>query len=302
MIFEGYTALGEKVNLGNPVSVKISRDEDAPADGFSGTFPGSGFPELSHVKAYDGNTLYFYGIIDEQSEVYETGGISLKLAARSMAAPLLDNEAEPQTYTGPSLQAIYLRHAAPYGLKGCLGKQGSQGGKLTVSKGMSDWQVVEQFCTSFLGVVPKVTAAGVLDASGMRSGKSALFGTGGYPLLSASVRRKPYALLSDLYVQTEKGGAYSAHLQSRKADASGIRRKRYVFFASTRDAELLLRQAERDAWEIELEAAGWPDLEIGGGASVRDSRLGKWEGLIVSSLHLFLDSSGKRCRLVLKGA
>ncbi len=302
MTIEGYTVSGEAINLGNPLSIKISRDEDAPADGLSAVFPGVPLPGLTHVKVSDGDTLYFYGIVDEQNAVYGTDGVLGKLAARSMAAPLLDNEAEPQTYTSPSLPAIYARHAAPYGLKGCLGKQESLGGKLTVTKGMSDWQVVERFCTGFLGVRPKVTADGILDAGGKGSGKSAVFGDGGFPLRNAAISRKPVALLSDLYVQTEKGGAYSAHLQSGKAVASGVLRKRYVSSAGIRDAELLMREAERDAWTLELEANGWPDLEIGGKASVKDSRLGQWEGLTVSSLALLLDGSGKRCRVILKEA
>lgn len=302
MTIEGYTASGEKINLGNSLSVKISRDEDAPADGLSASFPGGPFPALSRVQISDGEILYFYGMIDEQSTIYGSGGVLEKLEARSMAAPLLDNEAMPQTYTSPSLPAIYARHAAPYGLKGCLGRQESLGGKLTVTKGMSDWQVVEQFCSGFLGVRPKVTVDGILDAGGRGSGKTAVFGDGGFSIRNAKVTRKPYALLSDLYVQTVKGGAYSAHLQSGKAGASGILRKRYVSSTGSRDAALLLREAERDAWELELEAGGWPDLEIGGKAVVSDSRLGQWAGLIVSRLTFLLDSSGKRCRAVLKEA
>lgn len=68
MTYFGYTAAGEKVNLGAPVSVIINRDEDAPADDFTGIFPAaSAMPPITAVRAFRGEELAFNGIVDEQT-------------------------------------------------------------------------------------------------------------------------------------------------------------------------------------------------------------------------------------------
>ena len=122
---------------------------------------------------------YFGGFWTSSPFVWEKSGMTLRLTARSEAALLLDNEALPQTYINPSLKQLFDRHAAPYGFAGMAGNQGAFRGKLTVKKGMSEWQVFEEFCGYFLGTTPRVTYLGILDATGKPSEKQVFFSNQG---------------------------------------------------------------------------------------------------------------------------
>src|SRR5699024_3417624 len=83
--------------------------------------------------------VLFAGIVDEQVLSEDGDGITVELSARSRAALLLDNEAQPQIYYMPSLKLLFERHAAPCGFTGYLGRDEVFGGAFTVEKGMSEW-------------------------------------------------------------------------------------------------------------------------------------------------------------------
>ena len=54
MRYEGITATGLRIGLGQPIRVQLSTEEDAPAHGFTGIFPlTKPLPELREWKVYD---------------------------------------------------------------------------------------------------------------------------------------------------------------------------------------------------------------------------------------------------------
>ena len=74
---EGFTPAGATIFLGEPLSIKISRDADAPADGLTAEFPHRSLPDLCRVRIWDGGTLYFSGIVDEQHEILALSGMTV---------------------------------------------------------------------------------------------------------------------------------------------------------------------------------------------------------------------------------
>lgn len=76
----------------------------------------------------------------------------LEIAARSMAALLLDNEAIPQTYAYPSLPLLFERHGKPYGFTEWEGEPSGFSVPFTITKGMSEWEVLSLFCSRYLKV------------------------------------------------------------------------------------------------------------------------------------------------------
>lgn len=85
------------------------------------------------------------------------------LSARSLGGALLDYEALPASYNQPDLQAIFLLHAAPYGLSSVRG-EGRCPGVYQVGKGQSEWEVLTDFCAYVCGWQPRVTKDGILEA------------------------------------------------------------------------------------------------------------------------------------------
>ena len=62
----------------------------------------------------------------------------------------------PASYNQPDLQAIFLLHAAPYGLSSVRG-EGRCPGVYQVGKGQSEWEVLTDFCAYVCGWQPRVT-------------------------------------------------------------------------------------------------------------------------------------------------
>ena len=303
MTFEAYTAAGVRYDLKTPVSVRINRSEDAPADDFTGVFPyEKGWPQLLRLRVAKNGVVIFSGLIDEQTVALEHGASVRRLTARSRAALLLDNEALPQTYYKPSLKTIFLRHAAPYGFTQYLGEQANQSWELAVAKGMSEWQVIQTFCERFLGVTPRVTREGVLDASGGTSAGALRFGGAGIPYLSLSRKYRYHALLSEVFVQSRQGGAYAARAADQEAQRLGIVRRRYLGAGAATTAERMLIAARRAAEETTLVCPEGADFEPGMRAAVEDMELGTLSGMTMAKIVYTLDADGELCTVTLRPA
>ena len=148
------------------LSVDISMDEDVPADSLLAVFPLVSTEELKEVTVFDDGEAVFIGVVDEMERVIAENGVYLCVTARSLAAHLLDNEAMPQSYDHPSAQLIYERHARDYGLKRGEKDDAACFGKMTVTKGMSQWSVIENFCNACYSSKPRVSADGILYMGG----------------------------------------------------------------------------------------------------------------------------------------
>lgn len=103
--------------LPHVLSVKLDCQLDVPADSLTLTLPfAKKYREAVLAAAWEGDILRFYGPVDEVITVSQSGKHILRLYARSLAAFLLDNEAEPLTYANPSNKLMAERHLLPFGV------------------------------------------------------------------------------------------------------------------------------------------------------------------------------------------
>lgn len=309
MTYFGYAPEGDEINLGAPISVILNREEDAPADDFTGIFPvtcPSSLPPITVIRVLSGDSLTFYGIVDEQTVQTASGGSTVKLVARSRAAFLLDNEALPQTYVHPSLKTIFERHAAPYGFTGYLGIPGAYSGEMTVTKGMSEWQVIADFCAYFLGTVPRITPDGILDASGEQPKESIYFSNigRGIPYVSLRICSKYHALLSEIYAQTSRAGEYALKTADEKAASLGVMRRRYLSAAKSGNAyfnsKQMMKAAHRKFQEIILVCPGAVSAELGAPVAVEDHVIGLLDGRSIAKLSYMLGDVGEFTQITLR--
>lgn len=165
MTYEGVTITGKIIDLGDPVSVRINKSNDAPADDLYAIFCYKDFiEELKYIKVYCNGDIVFDGILDEQIVELSGSGSLFKVYARSTAALLVDNSALPQSYTNTSLEIIFNRHIRPYGFTKFIGSNKSFSGEFVVYKGMSEWDVLEKFCILFLNTKPRISNDGIVNA------------------------------------------------------------------------------------------------------------------------------------------
>ena len=114
---------------------------------------------------WDGQRV-FTGVIDEFGCVCGNGGLYLELSGRSMAARLLDNEAMPAQYQRATCTDIIERHVKPYGVDTVGGQALPAVSGFSVSSGVSEWSVVQDFACYHGGIVPRFDRLGRLVLSG----------------------------------------------------------------------------------------------------------------------------------------
>ena len=299
MTYIGVTPQGESIALPPPVSVKLNRGEDAPADGFTGVFPlEKSLGNLTGIRVYARNhQLCFDGIVDEQKESC-AGERKLTLIARSRAALLLDNEAMPQTYHMPSLQTIFTRHIQPYGFQGYSGEAKAYSGELVITKGMSEWQAAEEFCTRFLKVKPRIIGD-TFNATGEKPEGKIIFDNAAGTLYSSIEKDDQYHyLLSELMVKSVSGN-YSLAAQNKTAVSLGVWRRRYLSDGN-QNADTLINTANRKAFRIVVTCPGELAASLWMSAAVRDTALGTMDGLYISQIAYRLDASGESSRITLR--
>lgn len=110
----------------------------------------------------------FTGVVDEFAAVCGRDGLCLELSGRGMAARLLDNEAMPAEYQRATCADIVENHVAPYGISVVGGGSLPTVSGFSVSSGVSEWSVVQDYACYHGGVVPRFDRMGrlVLDGHG----------------------------------------------------------------------------------------------------------------------------------------
>ncbi|WP_101697254.1 hypothetical protein [Clostridium minihomine] len=307
MKFEGITPQGMRILLGRPIAVRISQAVDAPADDLTGEFPWQKLPPLFRLHVEQNGKTIFYGIVDEQTEQFSEQGAVLRLTARSLAALLLDNQALPQTYYSPPFSTIFSRHTAPYGLTQYRVPDGQKRiGELTVTKGMSEWQVLELFCRLAWNTVPMIGPNQVLTVTPENRQDTILFSHSGQGISYSSFtkKQKNYERISQIRLQSARNGNYEGCVSDTEAMRNGVQRRRCfsAFSAAGLGAEQILQRSRQKAWEWVLQVPGWPRLSPGMYVRLENPYLGVQEGLQIWSVNRILDADGMFCSVILRRA
>lgn len=307
MIYLGKTINQDIIHLGNPYSVILNKTKGAPADDMTAVFAVSNkIPELIDLSVYINDELFFYGIIDEQKLICSTQGTFLRLTARNMAAYLLDNEALPATYCLPSLDLIFKKNIEPYGFKNIIGDKRTFATNFVISKGISEWEVLEQFCTNCLKVHPIVKINGTIDATGMPQNELLKFSNMGkgihYISLSENIKR--YDIISNVYIRTKKDGSYDMEIQDEEVLGKGITRKRYLNAVEKENTasisgELLIANSKEKAYEIEIICYGAINANIGDRAYICDTIFGEIQDLFVSNIKYVFNQNRETTEITL---
>lgn len=225
------TASGVDIVLSAPLSLFINREEDVPADDLTAVFAYTApLPELSEIRVTDGDEILFSGIVDEQSVFCSANGIVLKITARSMAALLLDNEAQPQCYDRPCADDMFRRHILPLGITRYSCDRQERPARFEILKGMSQWQALSLFCRSCLDSAPSVTPDGCVMMCEHKKAEAPLCfgGREGLPITEGIVKIKRYKRLSRIFVKTGNDQGYDMIMEDKDAQESGIKRERFL--------------------------------------------------------------------------
>ena len=186
-----------------------------PCDTFEVTF----IYDKAMLKALDGAVRFraenagktiFIGVVDDFEITVSEEGSLVNVHGRSLAALLLDNEAEAVQYYSASLETILNNHVYPYGITNIQKTLNIAAMTFEVDSGTSQWRVLEDFLWFGAGIRPRFSRDGVLIL-GKADGSA--FSAGSVTAMTKlALTQKRYGVISEVLVKNKRLGTQSTVL------------------------------------------------------------------------------------------
>lgn len=299
---------GNKFKVDTPLTVVLNSEYDVPADDVTITFSYNKniSDKVNLITAENNGKVVFKGIIDEVENIKNNRAVITRIKARSMAGILLDNEAEPVTYDNATADFIFDKHLKPFGIDEFVADNTPLWDNLKIYKGMTHWQVYENFCKNLYGSMPRITSDGIALFNGGNEDDMLCFsdkniGIGYY---SINEDNKRYKLISKVMLKLKSFGGYVGSIENDNQNCSGITRVRLVNATADTSpvdtADKIIAQSNEDSYSVMLKCAGCFIDIMRKHCMVSDSVFGISDNLIVSKLRYVLDADGEITSVELK--
>ncbi len=208
MTAEIMTCEGKRYRLPELLCWRLEYACGVPCDSFRVECPffpenGESYEKAVRFFAYEGGQTVFTGVIDEVEWTHGPKGRRVSVIGRSLAALLLDNEAEAADYGVATLGDILRDHVFPYGIQVGEGTDIPACRNFSVASGQSEWQVLYQFCRYHGGVPPRFDREGRLILAPFRDGGEKLLGPR-VPVTELTRTERRYGILSEVLVRDKR--------------------------------------------------------------------------------------------------
>lgn len=205
-----YDKNGKETLLPPLLSWDISLGSGEPCDSFEVccAYEAKYLKSLSQAcrfRAAHGGKTVFSGRIDEYEVCISDDGGTVSVCGRSLAALLLDNEAEASEYLNLSPELLSERHIKPYGISVSIGTGLKTLSGFAVTQGESEWSVVKRFCSLCGCPEPRFSQDGTL-LLGVHGGAAVTINDQS-PMAEIRHRDCRYGMISAVLVKNRSTGA-----------------------------------------------------------------------------------------------
>lgn len=158
---------GRTFKLAQILSWDISHGMGQPCDAFelAALYDADMLEILSdsvRFRAEHEGEVVFCGVVDEYEISAGEKGLAVTISGRSLAALLLDNEAEAAEYYNATAEHILDRHVYPWGVSEVRLGSLPAVSRLSVASGSSQWRILEDYAFFCCGIRPRFSRDGVL--------------------------------------------------------------------------------------------------------------------------------------------
>lgn len=299
---------GNEYELPPLLGWSFSYGDSLPCDAFQVSFlysPDMLFPLTNAVgfrAVHEGNTV-FRGVVDEfEVSAIEAGG-AVTVCGRSMAAKLLDNEAEAAELYGAGLELILNRYVYPWGIEQVRKNVSPPAQSLVISSGSSCWKVLEDYLWFGCGEWPRFSPEGVLIL-GREEGKRFAVDVD-TAVLEQTLRMRRYGVISQVLVKNKALGVSSLVENSEFIQRGGQCRRivnvpRYTRFDAMRSTgSYQIRQSKAEEFSLSLTLPSLFAAFPGDVVELRHSFTGLDGCFRVGRTSCFADPSGAGTEIVL---
>ena len=289
----------------NVLTAAWKSDLDVPADSLvlNCAYDGEIFGQGDRISAYNGSELVFEGQLDELSRLRRDKGVVMRLCARSAAAVLLDNEAEPLSYRNPTAVLMYFKHLKPFGITDAEPDQTPVLGDLRIDKGMTQWQALELFCKTSYGSRLRISGSGKVYLRGFKNDRKVRFGSGGIEYYSIKENKRRHKLISEVRLKVSPTAGYLSSMYNPNPECEYIKRVRYVNAVAENNsigtADNIIERSNLDSRSIKITFGGCVTDILGASAELDDPAFGRISGLTVRGICYTLTKNGELTTVVL---
>ena len=252
--------------------------------------------------AFQGGDRVFTGFVDQWEASLDGDGALLTVSGRGMAAILMDNEAESAQYSLCTPEDILREYVRPWGVESTVAAGLGNVRDFTVSAGMSQWDILRDFCRWAGGGEPRFTRSGRLLMGGGAGDRLDVSGLG---TVSAVLTERRYGVISQVRVLGRSNGLESTVLNSEFIARGGCAgRVVYVPNKTGYDAmrytgEYQIEKSMEDAYVLELELGAPLEAFAGDSVYVSVPKLGVDGWFFVRESESWADDGGCGTRLEL---
>lgn len=305
LIVKAKTQTKKEIILKNPISLEYKSNRFIPCDSLDVTFLMQyEYEDFFEISAFLNNVLFFEGIVDKQVLQYSNKGYLITLSCRNKTALLVDNEVKPYMYFQLSASELFKRYALSYGVLSYEFPYEAKKNFLEVKKGMSNWNVIEEFCEQVYNKKPYINKEKKLVLSPLTS-KTFIFSnniTNSIAFCEMKIQKINYKLISKLFLKTATenyGYYYGVVIDNENALRKHVKRERYyhpnskISTNAKKEAEKIIKDSNRNSFIIEITTPSLLDINIGDNVIVNDS-LVKHDNLAVIDLNYIINQNGMK--------
>lgn len=155
---------------------------------------------------YDSKTVFF-GVVDEYEIICDDSGCTVNISGRSMAALLLDNEAEAAEYWSVGLQTILNTYVYGCGVTDVRTNVTVPNQALVVDSGSSCWKALENYLWYGARVKPRFSREGTLIIGAEQGNRFCIDSKAAVSAHRYRYRR--YGVISEVLVKNKSSGTAS---------------------------------------------------------------------------------------------
>lgn len=242
-----------------PLSVNIKLDLYVPAHSAVVILPYRKMESCAFVEIYDGDSLVFKGVVDDEIVIFNSFGKFLQYNLRSLMALLIDSEAQPCEFVRPTGDYLAKRFLNPLGIPHNADNTVCTENIIS-EKGMSEYAVLRKYCMNVNGCLPFISADGRFDFKGGFSGEEILFNKKLTPFTSWQRKHSRCGYISAVNMKHD-GRGYISKAENPLTDNLNICRERYldVSFGSAfnqNTADLILKNSNKNTLSAGIVCTG----------------------------------------------
>jgi len=230
------SAQGREFNLPVLFSSVLTHTPNVPCSAFSLCCPYdksmlSSLESAAYCRFVHEGKQVFYGLVDDFELEQGSGGRSVSVSGRGLAALLIDNQAEAAEFGFVTLRDILERYVLPFGIKDVLSAELRPVAGLSIPGGSSLWDALSSFTMASGGITPRFSADGTLIIA--KGGGAVKSVNAQSEIVEFKYLKKRYGILSEVTIQRTDG--ISVTVKNNEFIASGGKRRRIVTVPASMD-------------------------------------------------------------------